>query len=70
MTPADFKRARNSLALSQKQTGLLLGMPQNAVSRIESGDRQPTRQHAAAIRLLLFLQENKLLEKYLSNFND
>ena len=67
MTSADFKMARNSLALSQKQTGRLLGMPQNAVSRLESGDRQPTRQHAAAMRLLLFLRENNLLKQYVAN---
>ena len=66
MTSAEFRQARQSMGLTQQQAGRLLGMPQNAISRIESGDRQPTRQQAAAMRLLLFLQQKDLLPEYVA----
>ena len=66
MTSIEFHQARQSMGLTQHQLGRLIGMPQNAISRIESGARQPTRQQAAALRLLLFLQQNDLLRQYVA----
>lgn len=57
MTSAEFKAARKKTGMSQKQLAEKLGMTQQMVSRIETGTRQPTKQQAAAMRLLLILHK-------------
>ena len=47
MTPAEFREARLRLGLRQLELADIMGMTPQAVSRIECGDREPTRQHAA-----------------------
>jgi len=37
----------------------LMGMPQPSLARIESGVRQPTRQHAAHIQAIALLDKEK-----------
>ena len=52
MTSIEFKAIREDLGLTQAELADWLGMAQPHISRIERGERQPTRQQAAAIRLL------------------
>ena len=52
MTGAEFRAIREGLGLTQAELAEWLGMAQPHISRIERGERQPTRQQAAAIRLL------------------
>ncbi len=57
MNSDEFRRIRQHLGLTQQDFGKYLGVAQPAISRIESGRRQPTTQHAAAVRMLLDLLE-------------
>ena len=52
MTSQEFRAIREDLGLTQAELAEWLGMEQPHISRIERGERQPTRQQAAAIRLL------------------
>lgn len=52
MTSDQFAANRRQLGLTQAQLASHLGMTKQAVSRIERGERQPTNQQAAAMRLL------------------
>jgi transcriptional regulator with XRE-family HTH domain len=55
MTSTEFKQARISCGLTQSEIAVLMGMPQSAVARIESGARNPTRQHAATVALITIM---------------
>lgn len=62
MTSAEFHAARLSLGLTQAELGNIMGMPQSAVARLESGDRQPTRQQTAFMAMLLHHHERDHLK--------
>ena len=47
MTSDEFRQSRLRLGLRQLELADIMGMTPQAVSRIECGDREPTRQHAA-----------------------
>ena len=49
MTSAEFKQIRQQLGLTQAELAETMGMTQQAVSRIERGERQPTKQQWAFI---------------------
>ncbi len=55
MNSQQFKQARLDCGLTQAQMADLMGMPQPAICRIESGSRQPTHQQAATVALILRL---------------
>ena len=52
MTSEEFRQIRLRLGLTQAELADLMGTRAQHISRIESGDRQPTRQQAAALRLV------------------
>ena len=52
MTSEEFRATRIQLGLTQAELASLMGTYAQHISRIESGDRQPTRQQAAALRLV------------------
>ena len=52
MTSTEFRALRLRLGLNQTELADRLGMTQPMVSRIERGDREPTKQQGAAIMLL------------------
>ena len=52
MTSTEFRAIREALGLTQVELAEWLGMEQPHISRIESGERQPTKQQAAAITML------------------
>lgn len=52
MTSAEFKTIRHQLGITQSKLGEMMGMPQQAIARIESGERQPTKIQAAFIKHL------------------
>ena len=64
MTSADFKKLRVSTGLTQQAFGLLAGMSQQNVNRIENGARQPTNIHGCVAECLAFINERKLLNIY------
>lgn len=49
MTSEQFKRARLKLGLTQAGLGKRMSIRQPHISRIESGERQPTKGQAAHI---------------------
>lgn len=53
MTSAEFHAARLHLGLTQSELGNIMGMPQSAIARLESGARKPTRQQSAFMAVLL-----------------
>jgi transcriptional regulator with XRE-family HTH domain len=55
MTSEQFKAARLSCGLTQVEMAELMGVVQSAIARIESGGRQPTKQHAATVALIVKL---------------
>ncbi len=59
MTSEEYRAIRRKIGLTQVEAAKYLGMTQQAISRIESGTRQPTSQQAAAIRLLAIIKEHK-----------
>ena len=52
MTSEDFRALRLQLGLTQAELADLMGTRPQHISRIECGDRQPTRLHAAFIRYI------------------
>ena len=52
MTSAEFRAIRDRLCLSQAELGRLMGLTAREISRIECGDRAPTRLQAAFIRYI------------------
>lgn len=55
MTSAEYKQARHKLGITQAELANRLGMTQPMVARIETR-RRPTKQQAAAIKLLLDIE--------------
>lgn len=53
MTSEGLKEARQRLGLRQNVLARLLGMTPQAYSRLERGERAPTRQQAAFVRYIL-----------------
>jgi transcriptional regulator with XRE-family HTH domain len=51
MTSEEFKAIRIALDLTQTELGLLMGMKQQAIQRIET-KRAPTSVHAAFIEMI------------------
>jgi len=72
MTSNEFKGLRKQMGLTQVQLADLMGMPQPSLARIESGVRQPTRQHAAHIQAIALLGKEKMgrLETLVATKND
>ena len=52
MTSEQFRQIRSQLGLTQAELADLMGTHAQHISRIECGDRKPTRQQAAALRLV------------------
>ena len=65
MNRQELKEARVKLGLTQKQMGQALGMTPQAYGLIEL-HRQPTKIHAAAVRLLIIIKDGGLLDKVFS----
>jgi len=53
MTNKEFKQARLGLGLTQAQLAEKMGIFNTEISRIESGQRRPTRVQAAFLRELM-----------------
>ena len=52
MTSEEFRATRLRLGLTQAELAALMGTYAQHISRIECGDRQPTRQQAAFVRYI------------------
>lgn len=52
MTSQEFKQTRHDIGITQSDLAKIMGMTQPAIARIESGSRQPTKQQAAALRVI------------------
>ena len=55
MTSEEFRAIRVQLGLTQSELAVLMGTYAQHISRIERGDRAPTRQQAAALILVEWL---------------
>lgn len=63
MTGQEFRQARLTMGLSQKELGNMMGVAQPHVARIESG-ATVTATTAAFVALLLWLHQRGLLRAY------
>ena len=52
MTSEEFREARLRLGLKQKELAEIMGTGKNSISRIETGERAPTKMHAAFIKYI------------------
>lgn len=52
MTSTEFHQIRQRLGLTQAELAELMGTRYQHISRIERGEREPTVQQAAALRLV------------------
>ena len=52
MTSQEFRAIRSQLGLTQAELAEIMGMPKQSVSRIERGERQPTKIIAAFMRYI------------------
>ena len=52
MTSEEFRAIRVQLGLTQSELAVLMGTYAKHISRIESGDRAPTRQQATFVRYI------------------
>jgi DNA-binding transcriptional regulator YiaG len=52
MTSDEFAAIRRQLGLSQVELARIMGIGNGEISRIETGERKPTRLHAAFIRYI------------------
>lgn len=52
MTSEEFRQIRLRLGLTQAELADLMGTHAQHISRIECGDRQPTRQQSAFVRYI------------------
>ena len=57
MTSEEFRTIRLRLDLTQTELADLMGTRPQHISRIECGDRAPTSQQAAALRLVELLAD-------------
>ena len=53
MTSDEFRQIRIQLGLTQSELGEIMCIEQRALSKIETGKRQPTNTQAAFIRYIL-----------------
>ncbi|NCD13696.1 MAG: XRE family transcriptional regulator [Bacteroidia bacterium] len=53
MTSQEFRAIRHQLGLTQAELAEIMGMPISSISRIERGERQPTKIMAAFARYVL-----------------
>jgi transcriptional regulator with XRE-family HTH domain len=60
-----IKETRSKLGLTQKQFAPLLGMTQQAVARIESGERRETKGHLASLRAIELISMHDLIAELL-----
>jgi len=60
------RTVRNKTGMSQEKFAQILGMIQQAYSRLESGKRQPTRQQVASMRLLDLIRRHNLIDEAIS----
>jgi transcriptional regulator with XRE-family HTH domain len=72
MTNQELKEIRLRLGLTQMQMGLLFAMDQRNYSNLETGagNRKPTKQHAAHIKVLEFITDKGLLSELLEYINE
>ncbi len=63
MTSEEYKKIRKQCGLTQTQAAPLLGLHQSGIARIESGSRAPSKQQAAALRLLATIARHGLLDE-------
>ena len=49
MTSDEFRTIRLQLGLTQAELGAIMGIAQKNISRLETGDREPTKIQAAFI---------------------
>lgn len=61
MTSEEFRTIRQKLGLTQAELADLMGTRHQHISRIERGEREPTVQQAAALRLVVNLVECRQL---------
>ena len=59
MTSQEFRTIRLRLGLTQAELADLMGTYAQHISRIESGDRQPTRMQATFIRYIADTQDKE-----------
>jgi len=62
MTSQEFKQTRHGIRITQADLAKIMGMTQPAIARIESGSRQPTKQQAAALRVIAVVTRNGMIE--------
>lgn len=64
-----IKKIRQKTGLTQKKFAPLMGMSQQAISRLESNykGRKETSIHIACLKMVCFLYDNNLLDVFLSN---
>lgn len=63
MTSEQFRNIRSQLGLTQSQLAGLMGMTKQSVSRIECGERPPTKMMAAFINYIKESTNGKSTEK-------
>lgn len=66
LTRDEIRAIRKKIGLSQAKIARILGMTQQSYSRLESGNRQPTRQQVAAIKMLDLLHQYNLIDEAMS----
>ena len=64
MLNRDLKNFRDKNNLSQKELGVLFGMVQSEVSRMESGQRKMTRLQRVHLAAIEIISEAGLLAEY------
>ncbi len=70
-TQPTIKNTRQLLGLNQTQMGVLMGMSQQAVGRIEKNyeGRTETNAHIATLRALVVLHEHGLIDELIAMWN-
>lgn len=63
MTSTEFRSARLQLGLTQSELGKIMRMSQQAIGRIDNGERQPTKIQDAFIRVLNFIHAAGMMDK-------
>lgn len=56
-----LKKIRTELGLTQEKLGKTMGMLKHHISRIETGERELTKQQIAHLKSIQTLAEHKLL---------
>ena len=66
MTSAELKEARMKLGLTQKQMSKAMGMKHAQQYNILENRRNPTKQHANTVRLLMIIKKAGLIDQVFS----